>query len=152
MPPYPTPYDILAAISFIQGTLTLVAALVAAIWSVTEQARANRQLVTNLQDKIDQIKDRYSKHESQAGLGTTNSFLDELNEESKKLVVIKNSGPFDHWIHRDSKASDLAKISDRIDFILLDFHLIDIRDIILVEIRNQINPQTGHSARQEQRT
>jgi hypothetical protein len=35
------PYDILAIVSFIQGSLTLVAALIAAIWSVTEQVPSN---------------------------------------------------------------------------------------------------------------
>jgi len=128
------PYDVLAIVSFIQGTLTLVAALIAAMWSVTQQTRANRRLGTTLLEKIDQIHERYGKSGSLGGTGLSREVREELDAESGKLDEIKKLSLVDEWLHRDSTALKLSKISDRIDFVLLEFHLIGIRDQILLKI------------------
>ena len=47
-----------------------------------------------------------------------------LDDASDTLSDIKELGSFDYWLHRDSYASELAKISGRIDFIQLELHVV----------------------------
>jgi len=101
--------------------------------------------VANLLEKIEQIQTRYSRYDSLAKSGTTNRVLGQLDNDLKSLSDIRKLGLLDHYLRRDSNALELAKISDRIDFILLEFHLIEIRDQIL----STINQHNGLSLPQE---
>ena len=51
-----------------------------------------------------------------------------FDDASETLSDIKGLGPFDYWLRRDSnaseQASELAKISGRIDFIQLELHVV----------------------------
>jgi len=82
----PSPYNIIGIVSFGQGFLTLIAALAGALWSLTDQARANRRLRDNLNGKIDEITRKHSHPYSGPNSGTTRDLLERLQYLREDLL------------------------------------------------------------------
>jgi len=140
----PSPYDVIGAIGFVQGSLTLVAAVVGAIWSVTQQARSNHILAINLNHTVVQLKEQYEGYTFLSS-GMTQDLINRIKVIDNDLSALIRVPRPKCWLKQGEHAIELMKISSQLDSIQLEFHLIKIRNQIIQEITGTLLPASERS-------
>ena len=127
-----TPYDILGIISFVQGCLTLIAAVFGALWSVTQQVVLSRSLLfqargsyTNTSILLSQLQVRVNK----TSIDSLFSKITQLQIQHEGSSLVKSG----------TTRRLLGKYADFLYFCILEIETFPIR---LEREKNALHPIT----------